>query len=139
MQQPAPTTTFPGWISRWFALSRAIHSNIIQPLRKELPSRTLFKATLTPTGKITCIQGILWLTASHPAQDIVLRPGETFTVSRASQVIIEALEPATLEIKGAFQCGKRTRPDFPRHQRGPDSSFFVEMEKERSTRDAVLY
>jgi len=80
-------------------------------LHKKLQPRALFKVTLSPEEKITCTHGRLWLTASSHPGDIILRAGDSISVPRISQVVIEALEPSVFETKRGPQ-GKRPSKPF---------------------------
>ncbi len=73
-------------------------------LELALAKRTLYQ--LPPQAQqITCRGGSLWITQDNDQRDIVLAPGESFTVGGRRKVIAYALEPATFTV-----CVERTAP-----------------------------
>ncbi len=73
-------------------------------LELALAKRALYQ--LPPQAQqITCRSGSLWITQDNDQRDIVLAPGESFTVGGRRKVIAYALEPATFTV-----CVERTAP-----------------------------
>ena len=52
---------------------------------------------------IRCLSGGLWITQDHDPRDIVLEPGESFTIDRAGPAIVWALAPSSVEVRAAEQ------------------------------------
>lgn len=52
---------------------------------------------------IRCLSGGLWITQDHDPRDIVLEPGESFTIDRAGPAIVWALAPSSVEMRAAEQ------------------------------------
>jgi hypothetical protein len=45
---------------------------------------------------VTCVRGTLWITQSNDRSDIVLGPGESFTLSRDGATLLSAIEASTV-------------------------------------------
>ena len=45
---------------------------------------------------IMCVRGTLWITQSNDRSDIVLGPGESFTLSRDGATLLSAIEASTV-------------------------------------------
>lgn len=55
-----------------------------------------------PRGQcIVCLSGSVWITQDWQRQDIVLTPGQRYTVPVAQRLLIQALASARLEIHAA--------------------------------------
>lgn len=52
---------------------------------------------------IRCLSGGLWITQDHDPRDIVLEPGESFTIDRAGPAIVWALAQSSVEMRAAEQ------------------------------------
>jgi len=51
-------------------------------------------------ARLTSAAGTLWITVDHDVRDIVLEPGQGFTVPTGEQVTISALSgPAVLDVR----------------------------------------
>jgi hypothetical protein len=44
---------------------------------------------------VTCVRGTLWITQNNDRSDVVLGPGESFTVSRDGVALLSAMEAST--------------------------------------------
>lgn len=53
-------------------------------------------ALIEPTG------GRLWITEEGERKDFVVRPGETFVVSRGGRTVVQAVEPAWVTLHEGF-------------------------------------
>ncbi|MBX9872661.1 MAG: DUF2917 domain-containing protein [Burkholderiaceae bacterium] len=51
--------------------------------------------------RIVCVSGVLWITQDWQCQDIVLMPGQSYTVPGRHRLLIQALESARLQIHAA--------------------------------------
>lgn len=50
-------------------------------------------------SRVSCRSGTLWITQEHDAADIVLAPGQAFTVTRGGRTLVHALKPAELVLE----------------------------------------
>lgn len=56
-------------------------------------------ALIEPSG------GRLWITEEGESKDFVVRPGETFVVSRAGRTVVQAVESAWITLReGVLPC-----------------------------------
>ncbi|MBK8325304.1 MAG: DUF2917 domain-containing protein [Betaproteobacteria bacterium] len=56
-------------------------------------------ALIEPTG------GRLWITEEGERKDFVVRPGETFVVSRGGRTVVQAVDPAWVTLhEGVLPC-----------------------------------
>lgn len=53
---------------------------------------------MPPGSMVRCLNGTLWITERRGALDVILGPGETFTVTRDGLTIITALDNATIRL-----------------------------------------
>jgi len=109
MQSHTPAHTLSNWISRWFAICRHSQKNVL-PVRINLQPRALFRTTLSQEGRIICTRGRLWVTASGHSGDMILLAGDSISVPRISQVVIEALEPSAFEMKQGSRVERHSKP-----------------------------
>lgn len=49
--------------------------------------------------RVICETGVLWITEDHEQGDVLLEPGQSFTISRPGLTLIMALEPASLRLR----------------------------------------
>lgn len=49
-------------------------------------------------SRIRCLSGSLWVTEEQGGDDVVLEPGEGFTIRRPGLTLIMALQPTTLQL-----------------------------------------
>ena len=49
-------------------------------------------------SKISCRTGELWITQDHDIRDIVLEPGESFTLDSEGAVLVSAMAPSSVEL-----------------------------------------
>lgn len=52
---------------------------------------------------VRCLRGALWITQDRDQRDIVLTPGESFTIDRSGPAIVWALAPSTVDMRAAEQ------------------------------------
>ncbi|HMA09644.1 MAG TPA: DUF2917 domain-containing protein [Ramlibacter sp.] len=52
-------------------------------------------------SQIRCLSGGLWITQDRDPRDIVLAPGESFTIDRGGPAIVWALAPSSVEMRAA--------------------------------------
>jgi hypothetical protein len=65
----------------------------------QLPRRSFHRALKAQAGTtVVCEQGILWLTQSNDYKDYMLKPGEQLVISKANNVLIEAMSEARVSI-----------------------------------------
>ena len=50
-------------------------------------------------SQIRCLSGGLWITQDRDPRDIVLAPGESFTIDRGGPTIVWALAPSSVEMR----------------------------------------
>ena len=48
--------------------------------------------------RVTCLDGSLWITEDHGIADVLIGPGESFTIKRSGLTLVMALEPAALSL-----------------------------------------
>ncbi len=53
---------------------------------------------------IICVRGMIWVTQECDWRDYVLTPGDIFVVTQKGQVLIEALEDASMEITPSLRA-----------------------------------
>jgi hypothetical protein len=63
-------------------------------------------------ASVRVVKGAVWVTQDGDARDIVLRPGELFTLDRPGLAVLESLEASQLVI-GAPAQPRRARPAVP--------------------------
>ncbi len=66
----------------------------------ELAKRALSRPPDT-AQQVACRAGTLWITQDNDPRDIILEPGESFTVDGHRPVILYALQAATLTMRTA--------------------------------------
>ncbi len=101
----------PSPLSLSRSLSRAINAWLPAPPRQMPVARRPATLALAadairelpqPRGqRIVCVSGVLWITQDWQCQDIVLSPGQSYTVPTQHRLLIQALESARLQIHGA--------------------------------------
>lgn len=69
-------------------------------------SRTLARGAILripePAGsRIDCLAGSLWVTQDNDPRDLMLEAGESCELSGRARVLVQALEPARLQLRGA--------------------------------------
>jgi ferric-dicitrate binding protein FerR (iron transport regulator) len=52
---------------------------------------------------VTCESGSVWLTMEGDSRDIVLAPGESFTVDRAGLTLLAAQQPSVVQVRAKNQ------------------------------------
>jgi hypothetical protein len=58
-----------------------------------------------PAGcRIECLAGSLWVTQDNDPRDIMLEPGEECELSGRARVLVQALEPSRLRLRGGQGC-----------------------------------
>lgn len=48
---------------------------------------------------IVCHSGKIWLTQENDSEDVILKPGQSFTLNRAGVTLLEAITTTELEIR----------------------------------------
>jgi hypothetical protein len=48
--------------------------------------------------EVESVSGAIWITQAHDGRDIVLRPGDAFTLDRRGVAVVSALTPATVKL-----------------------------------------
>jgi len=48
--------------------------------------------------RVACVSGALWITENDRERDVVLKPGQAFTIGRRGLTLIMALSPASLRL-----------------------------------------
>jgi hypothetical protein len=65
----------------------------------QLPRHSFHSALKAQPGTtVVCEKGILWLTQSEDFKDYMLKPGEQLVISKANNVLIEAMSEARVSI-----------------------------------------
>jgi len=49
--------------------------------------------------RVTCETGALWITEDREEGDVILEPGQSFTIDRPGLTLVMALRPASLQLK----------------------------------------
>jgi hypothetical protein len=49
--------------------------------------------------RLRCVEGSLWITLDRDLRDIVLGPGDSFTVDRGGVTLVHALKPARVSVE----------------------------------------
>jgi hypothetical protein len=57
--------------------------------------------------RVTCISGALWITEDAREGDVILQPGEAFTIDRQGLTLIMGLSPASLHLSEAPRTGAK--------------------------------
>ena len=63
--------------------------------------------------RLTCGDGLLWLTYEGDAKDHVLHPGGTFHLERPGHVVVQALRPSTFCLAHRLQVLRPRQPPSP--------------------------
>lgn len=50
-------------------------------------------------SQISCRQGELWITQDHDLRDIVLEPGQSFTLDRDGAALVSAMAPSSVQLR----------------------------------------
>jgi hypothetical protein len=64
----------------------------------EFPANALWGFDAKPGARISCVNGLVWVTQSGDGADHVLAQGESFTVFPRGRVVIQALSDARVHI-----------------------------------------
>ena len=59
--------------------------------------------------RIDAHAGTLWVTQDHDRRDVVLSPGESFTLDGRGQAIVQAFEPSRVSLTQPTGAVRRTR------------------------------
>jgi len=49
-------------------------------------------------SRVRCVSGLLWVTEDQRVTDLVLKPGESFTIGHQGLVLVMALDPSNVRI-----------------------------------------
>ena len=52
-------------------------------------------------AKIACVSGELWVTQENDARDIILGPGQEFTIDRPGLTLVHAAQPSVVHMENA--------------------------------------
>ncbi len=64
-----------------------------------LPARAIHALRDAQGHQLTCHQGCLWVTLDHDPRDIILEPGQSFTLPDSRRAVIYALEDSRLAVR----------------------------------------
>lgn len=71
----------------------ALHGSTVQ-----LGSNRVISLRDAAGSTVRCIEGSLWITERRGALDVILEPGDTFTITRDGLTVITALENARVRV-----------------------------------------
>jgi len=77
------------------------HVNLHLGRNQVVPLRDAYRV------KVTCLEGSLWITQDHDQRDIILEPGESFTVYGKSPALVSAMVPSVLVVEEPAQLPQR--------------------------------
>ncbi|HRI17334.1 MAG TPA: DUF2917 domain-containing protein [Burkholderiaceae bacterium] len=69
--------------------------------RIQLARRQMVSLAYAAGARIVARRGSLWVTQDHDLRDVVLNEGESFEVTGAARVIVQALSSACVDLQGA--------------------------------------
>jgi hypothetical protein len=71
---------------------------VVYPTSTEMHfERSQIRELLAPLGvTVECASGQVWITMDHDPRDVLLEPGQTFTLDRDERTLIMALEKASV-------------------------------------------
>jgi hypothetical protein len=52
-------------------------------------------------ARLTCVEGVLWLTREGDFEDYILGPGQSFTSRRGDKITVQAMRPSRLQLAAA--------------------------------------
>lgn len=84
-------------------------STTMQETHYELPARGLFALDDAAQHVVACISGELWLTVTGDPRDIVLQPGDRWSIEGGCAVI-SALRPSSLTVVHPQACAAPCTP-----------------------------
>ena len=58
-------------------------------------------------GKIVCVSGKLWVTQENDSRDIILGPGQVFTIDRRGLTLIHATQRSVVRVQNVGQSSVR--------------------------------
>ena len=61
-------------------------------------------------ARIAVVDGSVWITQEHDPRDVMLRPGQSFTLDRNGTAIIEALADAEVALDASGDCMQSAVP-----------------------------
>ena len=67
---------------------------------------------------LSVTRGTLWITLQNDTRDIVLTPGDSFTIDRGGLTLIEAQGPAAVCVVARYVDAVRRRPPRPARRSG---------------------
>jgi hypothetical protein len=74
---------------------------------RELPKTGLFRIHEGQGQRIECLAGCLWITQESDPRDVVLEPGQGFTIDRGGETFISALADSRFVLLADAQPGAR--------------------------------
>lgn len=90
--------------------------NDVMPWRKQeevlpLARDRMFALRDAQGSRVQCLSGLLWVTEDQRVTDLVLKPGESFTVGHPGLVLVMALDASALRIasEGGFRIARLLR------------------------------
>lgn len=88
--------------------------NDVMPWRKQeevlpLARDRMFALRDAQGSRVQCLSGLLWVTEDQRVTDLVLKPGESFTVGHPGLVLVMALDASTLRIASEGGFGAMAR------------------------------
>jgi hypothetical protein len=70
--------------------------------RLSLAHNQLARLTEAQDTRLDCVCGVAWITLDSDPRDIVLERGQSFTIDRATPVLVHAIQgPAAIEVRAA--------------------------------------
>jgi Protein of unknown function (DUF2917) len=57
--------------------------------------------------KVICEEGNLWITQDHDQRDVILEPGQSFTMNRKSPALVSAMVPSVLVLEEPAPAAQR--------------------------------
>ena len=66
-----------------------------------LARRQLLRLSDSAGVRIEARSGSVWVTQDHDLRDVVLHPGESFTIDSAGRALVQAFEPSRIALSAA--------------------------------------
>jgi len=63
-----------------------------------LPARTMHRIEDGKGSTVTCAKGVAWITQANDRRDIILSPGQSFTLDKQGLAVVFALKDAVLTV-----------------------------------------
>jgi hypothetical protein len=69
----------------------------------ELAARSVHRIVDGKGLRVTCLEGVVWITQERDRRDLILLPGQSFVLDRPGVAVVFALRDATISVASAWQ------------------------------------